>query len=621
MAMLTLAFALDNLFTIKRDHSYVLHHQNLHHIQTLLDETQWTNQICWDDNKSMLNNPGLKLKHEHDVMTYLMKISAQIQATNVLLDLLYVDTNEIEAVDKIYDEFYNNNLYGTLEGWHESQMDLIQQCKTVVSNEGYATHKKNQVGFFDNGAGVTASETKVRFYEGLTAIAYDLDTTDRNYNAAKDSKVQFHEQTFAGAAHLTTKNMDTSSANGVAFPVANCKDLAGKSVDINKFNASHKEALQQVAYKNAEEYVRLTNGYFSMRSALNSQVWPLPTQPKDEYQPLISVAIEGLLNQGIKDKTSAMALAVERIFAFIDIHFIRAAKCRFSGDMNFCSVRNERCVRHEQYESKTNAGIMPMPVPKGYNENLKRFEYENVTQNRVESMEDINNFDKWIPTIIISAGINSNIHHWYVSCWNLINNLQSAEPKWPSIKWPNDISLQIIEWRNTVGFDIEQIERQIVHLLHLKSYIIKLKKEHKETLKIILEEHTDFIVEYAEIILDDDEEEEVITAWYKKIANEINLSEKTVKLCAQEIALSVSNEEAESALDYDAPDIEENEESEPRKYCVCNKPYDCNAIMIDCSTCGEDYHIECVNMTLDEYQFELYKEIHDWRCKLKPQCL
>ncbi len=64
--------------------------------------------------------------------------------------------------------------------------------------------------------------------------------------------------------------------------------------------------------------------------------------------------------------------------------------------------------------NKTNIEIMPMPKPKGYNEELKRFEYHHVAMKSVESMEDIDNFEKWIPTLIISNSINGNIHHWYV---------------------------------------------------------------------------------------------------------------------------------------------------------------------------------------------------------------
>ncbi len=288
--------------------------------------------------------------------------------------------------------------------------------------------------------------------------------------------------------------------------------------------------------------------------------------------------------------------------------------------MNMCSYKGQTCSRHEHYESKTNIGIMPMPRPKGYNEELKRFEYYNVTQDTVDSKQDIDNFDKWIPEIIISNDINNNIHHWYVSCWNEINSLHSKEPIWPQLSWPEDIKLKIIEWRNTIGYNIQQIERQIVHLLHLKRSIIKLKKEHKSAVKIILDEHTEFIVENAEYILDDDEENEIISAWLKEIAEKINLSEKTVKMCAQEIALSVLNEEAENALDYDIQDEEQEEKVEQRKYCICGQIFDENAMMISCSTCDEDFHIVCMNMTVDEFQLELLKENYDWRCQKKPQC-
>ncbi len=65
--MLTLALALDNLFTIRRNNSHVIDTQCLNHIQILLDETQWNNQICWNDNKDMMNNPQLNLKQEYDV--------------------------------------------------------------------------------------------------------------------------------------------------------------------------------------------------------------------------------------------------------------------------------------------------------------------------------------------------------------------------------------------------------------------------------------------------------------------------------------------------------------------------------------------------------------------------
>ncbi len=141
-------------------------------------------------------------------------------------------------------------------------------------------------------------------------------------------------------------------------------------------------------------------------------------------------------------------------------------------------------------------------------------------------------------------------------------------------------------------------------------------------MKIILDKEQEFIVDFACEILDNDESCEELATWYKTHSSTLNLSEKIVKICAKEIARSVFSEQLENALDIEVVFDEEEEvkDNDTFKYCICSKQYNCNDIMIDCSRCKGPYHIECVGMTIDQYQHELYKEQYDWICKQTDEC-
>ncbi len=80
-------------------------------------------------------------------------------------------------------------------------------------------------------------------------------------------------------------------------------------------------------------------------------------------------------------------------------------------------------------------------------------------------------------------------------------------------------------------------------------------------------------------------------------------------------------EETDSILDLDIPFEEEQSENyNSYKYCICKRAYNCNDIMIPCSVCSESYHIECVGMSIDEYQHQIGYGNDDWKCKQKPGC-
>ncbi len=61
--------------------------------------------------------------------------------------------------------------------------------------------------------------------------------------------------------------------------------------------------------------------------------------------------------------------------AFIQLQQLYIKIGGFGIDVNLCKIRELDCAPHENYESKTNGGLMPMPVPKGYNYDLGIFEY------------------------------------------------------------------------------------------------------------------------------------------------------------------------------------------------------------------------------------------------------
>ena len=187
---------------------------------------------------------------------------------------------------------------------------------------------------------------------------------------------------------------------------------------------------------------------------------------------------------------------------------------------------------------------------------------------------------------------------------------------WPAINWPSDIKQQLNEWLNTIGYNIEQLERQVVHILHLKRSIIKLRKTHKAELKKVFEEDLDFIVEYSHQIIADAEQEH-IQKWFKDISEKLHLSITTVRLVAQDIATSVINESESTILDHEVQ-IQEIQ-NEPQLYCICLQEYDENRHFIACPLCSKSYHIECVGLSYDNYCVQSDLEEMTWVCG-QPSC-
>ncbi len=97
-----------------------------------------------------------------------------------------------------------------------------------------------------------------------------------------------------------------------------------------------------------------------------------------------------------------------------------------------------------------------------------------------------------------------------------------------------------------------------------------------------------------------------------------NLSDSGFLFCQKKISrITTFSQSLIEAVFYEE---EESKDKDTFKYCICSKQYNCNDIMIDCSRCKGPYHIECVGMTIDEYQHELYKEDYDWICKQTDEC-
>ncbi len=197
-----------------------------------------------------------------------------------------------------------------------------------------------------------------------------------------------------------------------------------------------------------------------------------------------------------------------------------------------------------------------------------------------------------------------------------IRGIHAGEPKWPNIKWHDDINKQIDEWFKDIGFCKQQIERYIVHLLHLKRTIIKLKKSHKDVLKQIFNKEVQFISENTYRIMDGiglHDKNSRLSKWYAKISRETGLSVHTIKLCSKEILMSLS------ALAFD-DNTEYDESQVGQSYCACETEFDFDKPMLPCSTCEEHYHYECMQLTYEQYCEQIDAEVITWKCGQKEGC-
>eukprot|EP01083_Nonionella_stella_P029005 79935_1 len=177
-----------------------------------------------------------------------------------------------------------------------------------------------------------------------------------------------------------------------------------------------------------------------------------------------------------------------------------------------------------------------------------------------------------------------------------------------------------------VGYSFEQLERELVHQLHLKRSIIKMQKTHKEYMKTMFNNEMEFVIEHLDSILSDEHFDDELDDWYDKTAKHLKLSKQTVILCVKDLALGAIAEDESSMLDIDGMDMELNldAENESRLYCVCQKRYDENMEYIQCAGCKEHLHLVCMEnaqkITRDEFETQWNEQELTWKCGIYIEC-
>ncbi len=497
-------------------------------------------------------------------------------------------------------------------------MNVIEKAETIQKLEKWARMKKNHISYTNGGSGVATTQKRVKLFITATVKAFKLHIFDRLHNSGGDSKCQFCEQTIGGASRLTSYDMDTSAPGGLSFAAVSAADLArSDGVDMKEWNASKKESLKTVAFDNSNRYQNNTHGFNCMGSILHCEVQPKPILDPFEYGPYITYNLDKLISLGYKNKKHPIAEAIDKHNEFMAIHELNQKGLRYAIDNNLCTIRGQTCDEHIDYNNEGNIGIMKAPTPKGFNIETGHFEYEDVSDKIVQNQQDIDAFSINIPSIVISQNINSNPAYWYENCWHLISHLHGAQPRWPNIAWPVDARNKFQNWLHTVGFKMEQIERHVVHLLHLKKTVLKLRSNQKTAVKDLLKDEKEFIVN-NHLIITDPKNNETISVWYDKISQKLNLGVATVKLCVQEIVTCMLDEQNNSILDMDI-EVKDGDGEVP-VYCLCKQPFDEDRCYINCGQCPEAYHIECIGMSLQEYDEECDKIVQDWVCGRSEQC-
>ncbi len=103
----------------------------------------------------------------------------------------------------------------------------------------------------------------------------------------------------------------------------------------------------------------------------------------------------------------------------------------------------------------------------------------------------------------------------------------------------------------------------------------------------------------------------------KKLKSKINLLD-IIKMTFQNKEQSViinelNHREQNGHENKDDEKDEQKDNEEQPVYCVCRKPYE-DEDMIGCDDCNEYYHIECIGMSQQEFQYFVDRD-DEYFCK------
>eukprot|EP01084_Bolivina_argentea_P092031 165616_1 len=116
-----------------------------------------------------------------------------------------------------------------------------------------------------------------------------------------------------------------------------------------------------------------------MGSILHCEVHPKPLLEQFEYGPYITDNVDQLISAGYKNKKHPINEALDKHEKYREIHELCQRKLRFAVDNNLCTIKGHTCDEHLNYNNEGNTGIMIAPIPKGFNEETKHFEYHDVS--------------------------------------------------------------------------------------------------------------------------------------------------------------------------------------------------------------------------------------------------
>ena len=614
----TLTDAFYNLFTHTASGSTVNQSQHTY-ICTMVRQITELCTVFWNLSKDILEirgDPDLDLKNPDSVSELLHLLSSTVRRGHDVLRDLQLDS---DALLLAYEE---GDLETNIKDFYAGFVALISSVEDFCRTEEWASHKLNHVSSTDGGGGVGVIERKVKLYMTLLFLSFDLQVFDRLHNSGGDSKAQISEQCVAGCARLTSYDCDLSATDGVACSVASSSDLAGRNLGATEWHDSHLADLLRLAHKNAGRFQKAVHGQVGMGAVIHCEHWPGPERRDEtlEYDFFISEPIDALISEAMKDRSKPMHASLQRLTDFRKLHSVEQPRLRLAFDKHLCNIKGEQCTHHEASDERhpLNIGIMLKPKAKGVNEVTKRFEYEDVSTAIISSIDDIDDFDKNIPAIIIADEINRRSYDWFFACWDKIRHLHSSEPKWPTIDWAPWVSETLQLWLQTFGFSREQLERTLVHHMHLKSFIVKMKKEEKKHIKALLDSESDFILEHSAELLQShasfDSLNINIQAWISAKAEQLGITDLSLRKCAEEVTTSLLNGSDRNALDSDWEDDADDADIEQQTYCVCAQHYDEEREWIKCPLCDESYHRECVGLTFQEWHEQLDLDVMSWTC-------
>ena len=604
----TLESALNNLYQNED-----LNNESLTYLTTMVNECHALCLVFWNQNEEMLGKfHELGLRDPDSVAKLLRVCSGTLRRSRDVLRDLALGPAEL------FEKYEDGDLEKTVEDWYVTFMSFIATTVKFVDAEDWVTHKANHIHMTDGGGGVSVYEHKVKLFMTLFFKAMDMQTFDRLHNSGGDSKSQISEQTVSGCARLTSYDCDLSASDGVSCSVASADDLAHKKVDTTEWKESHKDDLLRIGHENCKRFQKAVHGHVAMNAVMHCEHEPSgrTVDKLTEYGKCISDTTDALVSESMNDRTKPMHISTQRLKKYRTLHSVEQSRLRLALDKHLCSIKGG-CEEHQGLpRDALNIGIMVAPTPKGIDETTGYFTYHDTSTQIISSAADIDDFSKNIPSIIISDHMNMHIADWYWGCWNQVRSLHSTEPKWPHIDWPVWAAELLQMWLTTIGFDREQLERHIVHLIHLKRNVVKVEKTHKIQIKKLFDSESDFIIEHSDELLSCDASldtlDPAIKVWIHAKAEQLKLEEMTLRICAKEVALSVLNGSERSALDIEADDIDA--EVQHQIYCICKQPYDDNEHWIQCSGCEGHYHRECVNLSFEAWCEQLHLRVMTWKC-------